>query len=1003
MKRLMFPLVAMVAVACQETADTVPIGTPNDTGAAEIAQLDTTGTGDAVAPTDPGAPKDPGPVSDPGTPPDGVVSDALTDADATPTKTLIVPDWFPGKDSAADDLVVIEGLEAPVRIVTDDRGTPHIYGKSAHDLAVAQGYVAARSRLFQMHTLRMAASGRLAELLGSGSLRGDIYLRTLKLRSTAEKMAELTKTKDPELYKLIEAFCAGANQVIAKVNAGTLPKPPEAVVFKLTFPDWTPTDTMTVVRLQTWELSFGGIWAEDDLLNAMTSLKAKFDGTPLEGIEKDALKFGPAVKVATLQKATKPGAAPVPSDTLDAVNFTYYQRFEPSWLASVSKNFAEMREIPHHLFAGAGDFGSNNWVVSGKHTASGRPILANDTHLSLRNPAIFARFHLSTVPAGGDYDVNGVNFSGAPGIVLGHNATASWGATVFYGDVTDLYVEDFDPVKRTVKHNGKDVPVIERTEVFEYTKPGEKACDSVVTDYIVNLSPKAEENPDPKLFKCKLTLTIMEVPHHGPVVPWSLGKDKEGKALMMSWQWPGFEPTTELSAVYRLNTMKSVDDFKAALEWFDVGSQNWIYADKAGTIAWYPSHKMPKRKHMTGGKVQYPPWLPMPGDGAQDWDGWVDRKDLPQSVNPDQGYLITANADPIGVSFDEDPLNDTPYIGYTWDIGFREARITQRIKAAIDGGKKLDPEMMAAIQNDHRSNVGNRLRPTLLEAFDALIATDPWPGTVALSKDAVKSLRQVVADWTLEAESGVDEPEASVKASDSIATSVFNAWLVALAKRAVGDELEPTNDRVRVMTLLQMIETPSAMVTYNPVSEQSRLWDDVSTKDVTETKKDVLRAALVEALAFLSDPAKVGPKVSGGFGTTDWKQWRWGALHTVTLKHNLPGGVNDVPSSQDPKYASGFPRPGDNYSVDASHPGVNNFLFTYAHGPAIRNVYEMTDAITYRGVIPGGQDENASSPHYRDEMDKWWKNEAPLVANTVAEVLAKKEFIRDLAPPSALK
>ena len=123
MKRLMFPLVAMVAVACQETADTVPIGTPNDTGAAEIAQLDTTGTGDAVAPTDPGAPKDPGPVSDPGTPPDGVVSDALTDAGATPTKTLIVPDWFPGKDSAADDLVVIEGLEAPVRIVTDDRGT----------------------------------------------------------------------------------------------------------------------------------------------------------------------------------------------------------------------------------------------------------------------------------------------------------------------------------------------------------------------------------------------------------------------------------------------------------------------------------------------------------------------------------------------------------------------------------------------------------------------------------------------------------------------------------------------------------------------------------------------------------------------------------------------------------------------------------------------------------------------------------------------------------------
>ena len=164
---------------------------------------------------------------------DSVVSkDTSSSFDAAHSKdsvTYEIPDYFPGADLEADRVKLLEGLTQPVRVVEDDLGVPHIYAESLDDLLFAQGYVTAGKRLFQMHTLRMAASGRLGELLGPSSVQGDVLLRTLKLRATAEKMATRTKELYPEVYHVLERYAAGVNRFIERMNAGAEPKPLEVI------------------------------------------------------------------------------------------------------------------------------------------------------------------------------------------------------------------------------------------------------------------------------------------------------------------------------------------------------------------------------------------------------------------------------------------------------------------------------------------------------------------------------------------------------------------------------------------------------------------------------------------------------------------------------------------------------------------------------------------------------------------------------------------------------
>lgn len=918
-----------------------------------------------------------------------------TDAPVEYTK----PDYFPD-DADADEVLAFANLSGPVRVVYDDRGIPHIYGDSREDIAFVQGFVTARDRIFQMHTLRSAAKGRLAEFGGPGSLSGDIFLRTLRLGSVAEEMAAAAVQNDPMVTEALDAFSAGVNAYLQRLNDDLeATQAPEITAFgrSILYP-WSATDTMAIARLQTWDLGFGGVVNELDLWEVMTSLHERFAGTELEGIELDIARFDPTAEVATIEP--EGGANQVGEFDLGTVfdNPFFSGGARRGFAKQVRRGFDRMGPLPSHraFSAGQDNFGSNNWAISGALTESGRPIVANDTHLALRNPAVFYQAHLSNTLAGGDLNVVGVQFAGAPGITLGHNDHAAWGATVVFSDVTDTYVEKLNPERTQVLFEGEWVDLEERVETFEFFMPdsGLEECIDAAPAYVrENLAWSQSLDG----IVCRLEITLLDVPHHGPIIPWSFRTDGDGQDIAMSWQWTGFEPTEDYGAVYRLASVTSYDDFKAALDRFGVGAQNWIYGDTDGDIGWYPSHLVPIREHIAAGDTTYPPFLPMPGDtGETEWDGFMPRDQIPQAHNPAQGYLITANADPIGISFDNDPFNDGPYYyGYSWATGYRQAQITRRIQQLLArSSRKITVADMQAVQADKRSNLGADLAPVMVEAV-AAAATSDDSRVAALVTPRVQAAADLLAQWAdadYEAHSGVGDDVTPEQARASAATAVFNASLPFLLRNLAEDEGMIGLDRLGRSTigrfLFRLFTLPETMASYDHDNARHPLWDDISTEDIVESKEEIIARSLGQAVAFLADPEKVGPSNSGGFGTDDMTQWRWGRLHTVTFTHNVAAAFN-IPSPD--IFPNGFPRGGDTFTVDECNPGFLDTRFTYSGGPAIRNVYELNDAISFNGVIPGGQVENPFLPHYDDEAMLWARNEAPPIAYTVEEVLGARE------------
>ncbi len=916
-------------------------------------------------------------------------SDGSDASDGTPPVIYEKPAWFPTLDSAPEKAVALSGLSAPARVVYDSHGIPHIYAANIGDLFHVQGYVMAKHRLFQMHSLRMAGSGRLAELLGSNSLTGDVFLRLLKLRATAEKIAADMQVNHPEEYASLQRFCDGVNTFIQevkdkKVDSKELATETSALGVK---EPWTPVDSMTAVRFLTYDLGFGSVLDEDELAAIASTLEAAWKDTPLAGVEDDVIHLVPPAKVATVTlDAGKPGNGPVKrrlSEELGKVG----ARVSKAQAQRVIEAKRDLATMPHHFFRDV-EWGSNNWVVSGKHTKSGKPILSNDPHLALRNPSTFFQVHLNTKEAGGNIDLSGVIFAGVPGIVLGTNGTLSMAATVFYGDATDQYVETFTPDGKGVVFKGATVPLEIRAEKFTFPK-ADPECDAYAGSWVKGVQTKAEKSADGVF--CTVTVEFEEVPHHGPLVPWTLTKDENGVRSGLSLRWTGFEVSHEIVAFQRAFQTDNWTDWKAAMDHFGVGSQNFMYADTAGNIGWYPTHRLPTRDNAK----LYPPYLPLPGGGEAEWTGDVPRSELPVSYNPESGVLVTANSDPRGYSFDGDVMNDGIYVNGFWDAGFRTARSTERVMELVAQGN-IVPEDMIAAQADKQSALGVRLRDALVEALDRA-ASGKDERAAAHWKAEFAPLRDLLAGWDLEATSGATAADGSPEAESAASAAVFNVWVTYLIQTVLNEKegLSSIGDRLRVRLILAMVEAPENMVTFDTATQDSRLWDLVATTDAVETRAEVMTLAFAQAVAFLSDPEKIGPKQNGGFGTADVNAWRWGKLHTLTFKHNLVAQFN-VPSPA--AYPDGYPRPGDNFGVDASSPGMNDRNFTYTHGPAIRHVMELTEPVSRYGALPGGQSEAPHHKHYSDQAPLWLENQAPKIPYATSDVVGAKTRIEDYAP-----
>ncbi len=549
---------------------------------------------------------------------------------------------LPATDAASQqktETLSLSGLRQPVQILIDRHGVPHIYASTASDALVALGYLHARDRLFEMEFLRRRARGELAELLGPDYFEADLLMRLLGIRRSSE--AAWRSDRFPARVRTaIEAYCRGVNARLTEV-------PQHVLAQRFGNPDfrmrpWSPIDVLSFVKYMGWDQS----------------------GTD------DDLWFGEVVarmgrgRFEELWPIDRPFEIPVvPEHAVKMKTLDLQGAFLPPPLSpDVEQAFADIRRLfaaQPRVFRSEHGFGSNNWVVDGVKSVTGKPLLANDPHLGFQLPSLWYVAHLSAP----DWHVTGVTFPGVPFVVIGHNDRIAWGMTNMQADAVDFFIETVHPQDST-----------------RYRFRGEWRDMRIVTERI-RVAGEGE-----RVVRIRYT-------HHGPVI------NRRGRAVAM--QWTGLGPTFEGVALAEFNRARNVRDFKRALTYLDVPALNMIYADIDGNIAIAPHGKLPIRKHGWGR-------VPHPGDsGDFDWLGFIPRDELPFALNPPQHYLLSANQRPA-------PAGYPFYLGWMWDPGYRSRRIHQ----VLAGKQRVTLQDMQALQYDVFSMPASVFVPILLKAFE---------------------------------------------------------------------------------------------------------------------------------------------------------------------------------------------------------------------------------------------------------------------------------------------
>jgi penicillin amidase len=529
------------------------------------------------------------------------------------------------------DTVSVAGLRGRVTVRRDERGIPYIEATNDDDLYFAQGYVTASDRLWQMDLLRRNVRGELAEIFGEAALGEDKRHRTF---GTAHVVEETVKHLPPNLNQALTSYAKGVNAVIDSLNDKTMPVEFRLLQYKPR--PWTPADSLCVGKLLAEYLS--NSWQLDIMRGAMMSLpKEKRDALLPETSPLDVIVVGSdRARMASIRPlGTQSSRLLVAKDILTEIN---------SSLEDQRQSFERIGLTP----PGPDTFqASNNWVVSGRHTASGKPLLANDPHIPASVPNIWYQTELSAP----GMHVAGVTFPGAPGIVIGHNDFIAWGATNLGPDVQDVYVEKFD----------KDNP-------NRYMTPKGWVAAEIRHEQI-----NVRKNPiDPKSVQPQ-TIDVT-VTRHGPII---LEKDGVRYAL----RWPALDPANlEITGIFDANRARNWKEFTEGLSKYSGPTQNFVYADVDGHIGYYGAGKIPIRK--TGdGSVPY--------DGATndgEWTSYIPFAKLPHVLDPPSGIIVTANQRIVG--------KDYPYfLSHNWAPPYRARRIYDLLSAnpklTIDDFRKI--------------------------------------------------------------------------------------------------------------------------------------------------------------------------------------------------------------------------------------------------------------------------------------------------------------------------
>lgn len=714
------------------------------------------------------------------------------------------------------------GLTAPVEILRDAYGIPHIYATNTHDLFFAQGYSHAQDRWWQMEFARHIGAGRIQELTGGNddALSSDLFIRTIGWYRVAK--LEYDTVYDEQTKAYLEAFAAGVNAYISSRPAGDL-----AMEYTLlgvtgvniTIEPWTPIDSIVWGKVMMWDLS--DQMEDFDYQKWSANLSAEDYAALIPPYPFDVMPT-----IVTADDLPIGERAPLTSATSPTVTST----------VNLSENAYQLAGniSPKTRFAfGQGEgIGSNNWVVSGDLTTTGKPLLANDPHLGLQMPSIWYEVGLHCQPVSEDcpFDVRGYAFAPTPGVVIGHNARIAWGFTNVAPDVMDLYSIKVNP----------DNPL-------QYEYDGEMRDMTVVEETI-------RVGDSDKTYTIQVRLT-----HLGPVINDNGRNEETGEPLGFNaepvvMRWTGHDPSQLFTAIVYLNQAENFEDFRHALSYFAAPSQNMIYADVDGNIGYQTPGLIPvRRANNTGLGVL---------DGSTSdtaWLGYIPYDLLPRIYNPERGWIHSANQALVVPEYydqlkaelaDEYGEDLNAVIGLNWDYGYRGLKITDMLKAT----DQHTHDTFKAIQGDNWVGVAEAFMPYIRDLSNI----------EAGSKAA--QARDMLLAWDLQAD------------ADSPAAALWGLTFYHIIENTFNDQLSQ-NDLTEVGTSTR---TQWALVSL--LDDPENVWWDVQIEgdDAVQTRDDLLLISLNQAVDDLH--AQIG---------TDSTKWSWGALHNAVFVSN-PLGVSGI-------------------------------------------------------------------------------------------------------------
>ena len=805
-----------------------------------------------------------------------------------------------------DHEVDVSGLPLTdfVEVIRDDRGIPHIYGTNVDDILFAQGYVHAQDRFWQLEFWSHLSTGRLASLIGEPGVGADLLFRTFGFNRVA---LEEYENLPPEFKQDLINYTNGINAYIES-------RPQNRLSLEHFFLQFLNADYKVGKYEPHYPLAWAKMMAYDLNGNFQQEIRnSKTFNTLTPDVEELLTPPYPEEHPYIVEEWEGKGSFA----SLEKQN-NLKQIYQSVFIKYVTKDLQTNQSL-----------GSNSWAISGEHTDSGLPLLANDPHLSVQLPAIWYENGLHCYPKNRDceLDVVGFSFAGSPYIVIGHNSYIAWGFTNMGPDVQDLFIEKINP-----------------SNPNQYEVDGEWKDMDRVTEII------EVAGSEPIIIEVRST-------HHGPIVsdrsyPINLNPEEDQFSFAdearielpdnfsVSLSWPALIPGSTFVGIRDFNYAKNWDEFREASRLFDVPAQNLLYADIDGNIAYQSPGKLPIRAEGQLGDLPIPGWL-----SENDWLGFVPFEELPYTINPSSGYIITAN---------QSVHPEQPWPNY-YARGYRAEAIERVINQYIS--QKISVEDMEAMQINNYDYSAAYILPYVFNNvyMDSNILTSMKEWAISESKFEMNIDSSGAAAWAVFYKHLAEQTFEELVVTDKLGNEI---------------SLQPGNSDSTSEIFRTLLKDPNHI-----------MWDDINTPQ-KENLTDILERTLV-----LADE-----NIISLFGTEDYDKWSWGELHTITYPTNLLGEAG-IPILTNIVNIGPVEAGGSSLAINSTDWGFGDD-FTIGSYPSMRMVVDLSNFDNSLTVLPSGQSGHVMSKYYDDQVDNWISNNMyPLYFSREQVELNQKDYM----------